>query len=193
MILFVRCSIFTENVLIGKIQAWQTGHEPGATIASSWTSCLGWNQCRSLDSYLRCVALEDWLSFLLALIVTRCLVTNCGRTLTVYSSWQESWHSIVVETSLVKQALPHVVHHGVVHGVGRRHVWQACSHSRTQVWTWRIQIGFLLQPIKANCQNPKLTNNSIELNLRLDYILTERSTTHHPTNSLLLLLTAPAS
>ena len=29
----------------------------------------------------------------------------------------------------------------------------------------------------GNCQNPNSTNNSIELNLRLDYILTERSTT----------------
>ena len=29
------------------------------------------------------------------------------------------------------------------------------------------------------CQNPYSTNNSIELNLRLDYILTERSTTTH--------------
>jgi hypothetical protein len=44
------------------------------------------------------------------------------------------------------------------------------------------------------CQNPKSTNNSIELNLRLDYILTQRSTTQHDhTNSLLLLLTAQAS
>ena len=48
-----------------------------------------------------------------------------------------------------------------------------------------------------NCQNPNSTNNSIELNLRLDYILTQLSTPPHPptttTNSLLLLLTAPAS
>ena len=46
-----------------------------------------------------------------------------------------------------------------------------------------------------NCLNPNSTNISIELNLRLDYILTDRST--HPTttttNSLVLLLTAPAS
>ena len=51
--------------------------------------------------------------------------------------------------------------------------------------------------VNVYCQNPNSTNNSIELNLRLDYILTERSTTHpphHHTNSLLLLLlTAPAS
>jgi hypothetical protein len=33
----------------------------------------------------------------------------------------------------------------------------------------------ILSPVKY-CQNPNSTNNSIEVNLRLDYILTERST-----------------
>jgi hypothetical protein len=44
------------------------------------------------------------------------------------------------------------------------------------------------------CQNPNSTNNSIELNLRLDYILTESSPCPPTTNSrLLLLFSAPAS
>jgi hypothetical protein len=33
--------------------------------------------------------------------------------------------------------------------------------------------------VDHNCQNPNSTNNSIELNLRLDYILTARSSHHH--------------
>jgi hypothetical protein len=46
------------------------------------------------------------------------------------------------------------------------------------------------------CLNPNSTNSSVQQNLRLDYILTERSTHHPPpttTNYLLLLLTAKAS
>ena len=42
------------------------------------------------------------------------------------------------------------------------------------------------------CQNPNSTNNSIDLNLRLDYILTERSTHHPTTNSLLFFVNCPS-
>jgi hypothetical protein len=64
--------------------------------------------------------------------------------------------------------------------------WYCCRYG---------SIGWTLKLWYSCCQNTNSTNNSIVLNLRLDYILTERST--HPTppttNYLLLLLTAPAS
>ena len=46
----------------------------------------------------------------------------------------------------------------------------------------KCSISWILATFEQNCWNPNSTNNSIELNLRLDYILTARSTTthHHP-------------
>ena len=53
--------------------------------------------------------------------------------------------------------------------------------------------------LNCYCQNPNSSNNSIELNLRLDYILTARSTTQppHPTPphklSVVVVVSCPAS
>jgi hypothetical protein len=58
------------------------------------------------------------------------------------------------------------------------------------MWVRRLCNPFLEKTKYArerdNCQNPNSTNNSNELNLRLDYILTERSTPphHHPPQTL---------
>ena len=60
-------------------------------------------------------------------------------------------------------------------------------------WLFHVLLVNILCFFCNICLNPNSTNNSIELNLRLDYILTQLSTHHHHTNSLLLLLTAPAS
>ena len=49
------------------------------------------------------------------------------------------------------------------------------------------------KPELMNCQNPNSTNNSIELNLRLDYILTERSTPPTTTQTLpVVVVNCPA-
>ena len=48
-------------------------------------------------------------------------------------------------------------------------------------------------PMQPKLSKPKLNHQLIQLSLRLDYILTQRSTPPNTTNSLLLLLTAPAS
>ena len=60
------------------------------------------------------------------------------------------------------------------------HSWSVHLHISNR----GVMIGFnklFIMHFKPYCQNPNSTNNSIELNLRLDYILTERST-HHPTH-----------
>jgi hypothetical protein len=76
------------------------------------------------------------------------------------------------------------------HQVTRTFVLNTVAHRKST----SIQLSWAVT--KMYCQNPNSTISSIQQSLSLDYILTQRSTPaiHQPTtNSLLLLLTAPAS